>query len=213
MILRQWFQHKNATKLEIYVHRIDEDKSDPAIVIEDSKAILHLMNRIEQIPANGNEMKSFGEETEVIDLCFYNGDDCQEIRNYRKRFKTPSTGFNAMGNEIEVKLYRDIDALLFPAINKIMLKVEGLQLQFNNFSITYTGSEFHDLAPATVSYTYYNFILKDKHQKEQSVQVISGQIPPQPLPIEVNGNSFILLTFHSKDEERLYPDYFQLVQK
>jgi hypothetical protein len=212
MMLRQWFQHKNATKLEIYIHRIDEDKSDPAIVIEDSKTIQTLMNRIEEIPADGNEMKSFGEDAEEIDLCFYSEEKCQQIRIFGKRFRTPSTGFNSIGNEIEAKLYRDIDALLFPAINKIMLKVEGLELQFNNFSITYTGSEFRDFAPATVSFTKYNFIIKDKYKKEQPAQVISGQIPPQPLPVEVNGNALVLLTY-TKDEERLYPDYFQIIQK
>jgi len=207
---RSWFQHKNSTRLDIYIHKIHEDKMVPDIVIEDHKAIQSLMDRIELLPADGDQMKSFDLDTEEIDLCFYFEGRCQQIDIYRKKFKTPSTGFNSKINEQEEKLYNDITSLLFPAANKLLLKIEGLELHYKDFSIIYQGSEFTYLAPATVSFTKNKFIIKDKNKQEQHIEVISGQIPPQPLLIEVNHSKIELLTYETKEKQRLYPAYFQI---
>jgi hypothetical protein len=208
---REWFQHKNATRLDIYSHKIHEDKMVPDLVIEDSKVIKSLMDRIEQLPADGDQMKSFDLDTEEIDLCFYYEGRCQQIEIYRGKFKTPSTGFNSTVTELETKLYTDISSLLFPASNKLLLKIEGLELSFKDFSITYKGSEFHDLAPATVSFTKNKFSISDKNNIRQQVEITSGQLPPQPLLIQVDGFKIELLTHQTKDQQRLYPDYFQII--
>lgn len=76
------------------------------------------MTRIEKIPANGDMMKSFGSQTEEIDLVFHCGDQTQTIEIFNQRFKTPSTGFNTDRNAIEIEqgLYSEINALLFPIL-------------------------------------------------------------------------------------------------
>jgi hypothetical protein len=206
-----WFQHKNVTRLDIYSHKIHQDKMVPDIVIVDTKVIKSLMDRIEQLPADGDQMKSLDMDTDEIDLCFYNEEGCQQIEIYRGKFKTPSTGFNSNVNEIETKLYNDILALLFPGNNRLLLKTVGLELRFNNFSIVYKGSEFRDMAPATVSFTKDIFTIKDRNEDEQQVEIISGQLPPQPLYIDVNQSKLGLLTYQAKDGQRLYPDYFQII--
>jgi hypothetical protein len=207
----KWFQHKNVTRLDIYSHKIHQDKMVPDLVIKDVKTIRSLMDRIEQLPADGDQMKSFDMDTEEIDLCFYNDAGCQQIEIYRGKFKTPSTGFNSNANELETKLYTDIAALLFPANNKLLLKIEGLELQFKNFSITYSGSEFRDMAPATVSFTTDKFICKDKNNEQQLFEIISGQLPPKSLDIEVNDFKFKIVTYQTEDQQKLYPNYFQIV--
>ena len=208
-----WLQHKNATRLDIYIHQIYQHKMDPDLVIEDTKAIKSLMDRIEQLPADGDIMKSFSPDAEEIDLCFYYEGKCQQIEIYQGKFKTPSTGFNSNANESEKKLYNDIVALLFPSINKQLLKIEELELKFNNFSITYKGNELTDMALVTASFTKDKFVIKDKNDQEQQVAITSGQLTPQPLLIKVNHSKMEILTYQTKEQQRLYPDYFQLVPK
>ena len=101
----------------------------------------------------------------------------------------------------------------FPSINKQLLKIEEVELKFNNFSITYKGSKLTDMAPVTASFTKDKFVIKDKNNQEQLVAITSGQLTPQPLQIKVNHSEMEILTYQTKEQQRLYPDYFQLVPK
>ncbi len=153
-------------------------------------------------------MISFSDAAEHIELIFYSGDKVQEIDVIQKGFKTPSTGFHPK-NDFEKGLYAENDALLFPAVGKIVPKVEGILLDFDGFSLCYSGSRFEDLAPATVSFNVDGFTFVDKRGDTQSIEIRAGQLPPQPFAIK--GSGVVLLTFHTEDGKRIYPDFFQVV--
>ena len=204
-----WFTDKNFTSLVI---RKDKSIADHIVVrsvtITDTGYIGKLAARIEQIPPNGDMMISFSEEAEYIKLIFYSGEKMREIDVIQKGFKTPSTGFN-IKNDYEKELYAEIDAVLFPAIGKIVPKMEGLTLDFGDFSLCYNGTRFKDLAPATLSFHIAEFTFADKKGDTQLIEIFSGQLPPPPFFI--NGSGLTILTFHSKEKKRLYPDFFQVV--
>ena len=209
---RPWFSNTNATSLEIQKFKsISDHEIVASVIINDLKVIQSFISRIEQIPPEGDMMKSFGPEAEHIDLCFFNEDalDIQHI--YQKRFKTPSTGFNSSKSELEEKLYQDVDALLFPALDKQILQIENLELVFKNFSITYLGSEFHQVELVSVSFTKNKFLIKEKNKKEQLIEITSGQLPPKPFAFEIGHSKFEILTYKTKDDQRLYADHFQIV--
>jgi len=206
---RPWFTDKNFTSLEI---RKNKSLADHAVVksviITDVGYIGKFADRIEQIPPNGDMMISFSGEAEHIELVFYSDDKMQEIDVIQRGFKTPSTGFN-IKNEYEKELYAEIDAVLFPAIGRIVPKVEGLPLDFGDFSLCYKGTRFKDLAPATLSFHIAGFTFADRRGNTQLIEISAGQLAPQPFVIKDNG--LTILTFHSKEGKRLYPDFFQVV--
>jgi hypothetical protein len=165
MTERPWFAHKEFTSLEIRKHK---SLADHAIVktikITDVGYIKELVGRIEQIPANGDMMISFSGAAEHIDLVFYSGDRVQAIDVIQKGFKTPSTGFNPK-NDYEKEVYAEIDAMLFPALEKILPKVEQVEFDFGDFSLIYKGARFVDLAPVTFSFDIAQFDFRDKNGK------------------------------------------------
>ena len=110
----------------------------------------------------------------------------------------------------ELDIYRDIDALLFPEINKPILKIQNLLIQFPSFSITYLGSTFRDEAPTSLSFTTDRFAISDKKGVEQIAEIVSGQLSPKPFEFKIENKSFVLKTFQSDSGDRLYPDYFQI---
>ena len=206
---RPWFTDRNFTSLEI---RKNKSLADHTVVrsvaITDVGYIGKLAGRIAQIPPNGDMMISFSGAAEHIELVFYSGDKVQEIDVIQKGFKTPSTGFNTK-NDYEKGLYAEIDAVLFPATGKIVPKIEGLLMDFGDFSLCYKGTRFEDLAPVTQSFHIAEFAYVDKKGNTQSIEISSGQLSPRPFVIKANGLS--ILTFHSKEEQRIYPDFFQVV--
>ena len=110
---RIWFKYKDCTLLEIVKYKsISNHKIEASVSINDIIFINNIIERIQNIPANGDMMISFGPDAEHIELLFYKEKDCQKIEIYNHRFKTPSTGFNSNKNEIELTLYKDIIHLL-----------------------------------------------------------------------------------------------------
>jgi hypothetical protein len=206
---RPWFTEKNFSSLEI---RKNKSLADHAVVkavtITDAKYIRKLAGRIEQIPPEGDMMISFSGAAEHIELRFEAGDEIREIDVIQKGFKTPSTGFNTK-NDYEKELYAELDALLFPARGKLLPKVEGLTLDFGDFSLRYTGTRFEDLAPATLSFHIAEFVFADKKGRTEAIAISAGQLSPKPYIIKANG--LTILTFHSKEDKRIYPDFFQVV--
>jgi hypothetical protein len=211
MTERPWFAHKEFTSLEIRKHKSLADHAIvKAIKIGDVRYINELVGRIEQIPANGDMMISFSGAAEHIELVFYSGDRVQAIDVIQKGFKTPSTGFNPK-NDYEKEVYAEIDAVLFPALEKILPKVEHVEFDFGDFSLEYTGSRFVDLAPVSLSFDIAAFELRAKGGKTQSIEIYAGQVPPGPMDLEVDGVKISLLTYHSKEQKRIYPGFFQVV--
>ncbi len=215
---KSWFIHTNCNEIILRKRTsISDHQVLSEIAILDKFAINNIIKKIEKIPANGGEMKSFGSDAEHIELVFgFENNQKDHIDIINKRFKTPSTGFNSIGNQVEANLYRDIDGLLFPAIEKLILKVENLEIDLGDFNITYLNTDYIPQKPGgpTIGPVYImNFLVKDKILKvDVKLSVRSAQIPPQPLSFEVNKKKFTLLTYESKNEERLYPDYFQIIE-
>jgi hypothetical protein len=159
-------------------------------------------------------MVSFGPDAESIDLLFHcDNKTIQTVEIYQKKFKTPSTGFNSGTNEVESLLYSDIDALLFPDLNKRILKIKNVALKFKDFSLTYLGAVASEKTLATVSWTSDRFMMKDNSDKEQIIEISSGQLPPAPYNFDIGKVGFTLLTHQAGMTHRLYPDYFQVVRR
>ena len=206
---RVWFTDNDFTSLEIRKARSLADHAVvKAVVITDPEYIGKFAARIEQIPVNGDMMISFSGAAEHIELAFSSGDKVQEIDVIQKGFKTPSTGFN-IKNDYERELYAEIDALLFPARDKILPKVKGLVLDFGDFSLCYNGTRFEDHAPVTLSFHIDEFVFDGKGGR-RVIEISAGQLPPRPFVIE--GSGLTLLTFHSREERRIYPEFFQVVE-
>ena len=211
MMDRPWFTHKDFTSLEIRKYGSLADHTViKAAKITDVAYVNKLVSRIEQIPTNGDMMISFSGGAEHITLLFYSGDQVQVVEIIQKGFKTPSTGFN-IKNEFERDLYAEIDAVLFPAMDKIVPKVKDIELDFGGFSLEYKGKRFLDMAPATLSFNIDEFTFKYKNGNTQLIEISAGQLPPKPFEIRAGGLEIRILTYHSKEEKRLYPDYFQVV--
>jgi hypothetical protein len=209
MMDRPWFTDKNFSSLEIRKNRSLADHAViKAVTITDASYITKLAGRIEQIPPNGDMMISFSGAAEHIELLFETGDKIHEIDVIQKGFKTPSTGFNTK-NDYEKELYAELDALLFPAKGKLVPKVENLTLDFGDFFLRYKGTRFEDLAPATLSFHIAEFEFTNKLGHTEAIAISAGQLPPKPYTIKANG--LTILTFHSKDDKRIYPDFFQVV--
>ena len=205
---RPWFAEKSFTSLEIRKNKSLADHTVvKSVTITDLGYIGRLAGRIEQIPPNGDMMISFSGAAEHIELTFFSEGRVQEIDVIQKGFKTPSTGFN-LRNEYEKELYAEIDAVLFPVPDKIVPKVEGLPLDFGDFTLCYKGSRFEDLAPVTLSFHIAEFSFTDNKENTQQIGISAGQLPPQPFVIKTHG--LTILTFHSNNEKRLYPEFFQV---
>jgi hypothetical protein len=209
---RLWFTNKNYTSLEITKFKsISNHKVERSVVINDAKVVQSLVDRIEKIPTDGDMMISFGPDAEHIDLKFQNNDQFETIEVYQKGFKTPSTGFHSGAQEIEDELYKDIDALLFPDFNKRTLLIENLEIDFKNFSVTFKGNEFYQHPHVTFSLNKAKFLIRDKNGKEEMIEITSGQLAPQPFVAKIKGKEITILTYETKDHQRLYPDYFQII--
>lgn len=208
-----WFQNQHCSQLVIKKPKsISEHKIIKSVTIDDLAVIDSFIRRISSIPANGDEMRSFGPNAEEIALEFHCDNQIQTISIYQRKFKTPSTGFNSERNKTEDSLYQDIDALLFPDFDKHILLIKNLALSFKDFAITYTGVVTNNDAPVTASITEHHFLITERNKSVQHVQVVAGQLPPQPLAIEVNGKKAMLLSYETRDGIRLYPHYFQITR-
>lgn len=212
---RHWFTSRECSALEIRMHKsISVPQVVTAVTIEDSKVIQAIMARIESISVAGDMMISFGPDAEYIELLFRDaGGIKQKLGIYQKRFKTPSTGFHGEPEEAESTLYADIDALLFPAIDKVMLKTRDLDIDFGPFSLTWLGETQSETAPVSASWVANRFLLKDKAGQSQVLKIISGQMSPPTHDFDVDQQQFVLLTYETQTKQRLYPDYFQVITR
>jgi len=212
---RLWFNTEECNALDIKKYQsISVHQVVSTVTIDDSKAVKSIMERIKNIPADGDMMKSFGPDAESIDLVFHCANDTtQKVEIYQKRFKTPSTGFNSGKNETESLLYSDIDALLFPDYEKRILKIKNLELKFKDFSLAYLGETHSEPAPVSASWTMNRFTIKGNNNNEQIIDITSGQLSPQPYNFDIGKVGFTLLTYQTQMKDRLYPDYFQVVNR
>ncbi len=211
---RRWFSSKECTALgiskytSISVHRIVS-----AVTIDESDVVRTIMAWIENIPVAGDKMISFGPDAECIELLFHSADETtQDVVILQKRFKTSSSGFNSGLNETESARYSDIDALLFPAVDKVILKTRDVELDFTTFSLTCLGDIASGYAPVSASRVKNRFLLRDRAGQSQMIEISSGQRPPPAHDFEIDKTFFTLLSYETRDRHRLYPGYFQAIR-
>lgn len=82
----------------------------------------------------------------------------------------------------------------------------GEALAFPDFSLTYQGeaSSEGESGKTTASFTRRSFLVHGAGA-DQTLVVLCGQIPPQPLPFQIGPKTFVLLTYQMPDGARLYP--------
>jgi len=213
--MNKWFPGSDCGTLTISRHKSGQG-DDPVRSkrIADGNAIARLMKRIESISPDGDMMKSLLID-EKLRLEFDIGNGKTVIEIYDGRFKTPSTGFNSnrKDKEIEALVYRDLKSLFAPAPGERMLLVQGLSLDFPDFSLTFQGTSVRPQQPdeptiGPISTALY--LVKPKTGPELPLKVISAQIPPQPLAFEAGNRKFVLYTFTDEKGKRLDPDYFMI---
>lgn len=216
-----WFTNKNCQKVELIKYQsISDSKIIKSVVIQDSNYVTSLIRRIEQVPAGGEMMVSFGPKAQHSELVFYCDNQKQVIEIYNKGFKTPSTGFNSIQGEVEKSLIRDLAALLEPDFQKMIPKIKNLEIPFGVFTVTFQGTVEDNSAPVSVSFSTEKYLIKSQKGSERALSVTSGQLPPPPVKFELEGgfldflfpSKFKLLTYDTVDGVRMFPDYFQITK-
>ncbi|PKL08981.1 MAG: hypothetical protein CVV51_06155 [Spirochaetae bacterium HGW-Spirochaetae-7] len=214
----KWFSNSKCNGLLVSRYRSGQGPGPVQLInIIDKNAIARLMMRIESISPDGDMMKSLliDEELRLAFEC-ENGETV--IKIYDGRFKTPTTGFNSnkKDKDLEAKVYQDIRNLFNPVVGERMLLVQGLLLEFPEFSFTFQGTEvrLQQLGEPTIGpISTDNFLVKPKSGHELSLKVVSGQLPPLPFAFEVGEKEFVLFTFMDEAGERLDPDHFMIELK
>jgi len=211
---RLWFNHSEFNKLVLTKFTSISDKTIlQQFNIEDKNVIQYLLKCIQAIPADGDMMISFGPDVPYLNLSFEGLDYSEPIHFYRNKIKTPSTGFNSSQSETEISLYHDLQALLYPDLNKRILRIENFPIRFPTFSISYLGSSFEDHAPISLSFHKAVFLVTSKNGVEECITITSGQLPPQPKEFKVGGKIYILCTYKTSNKKSVYPMYFMVEEK
>ena len=211
-----WFSNTDATELTITEYKsVSDNKVVSSITIKDRAAIAELIKRIQALSASGDEMVKKGSKTSKIVLNFSFADQTyQSIDFLNKKIVTPSTGFLSTKNQIEADLYRDIDGLVEPDVNKRILKIKNQQIKFKDFLIVYTGEKYtpQPQGGPTIGPTYNTFfdVWENGSANRVSIDIFTGQIPPQPKGFVANQKIYNLLTFYNVAKERLGPNYFEV---
>lgn len=83
----------------------------------------------------------------------------------------------------------------------------GEPLVFRDFSLTYLGEESSQghSGKSTALFTRRNFRIQEKSGQDQTLSVLCGQLPPQPVLFHMGQKAFTLLTYQMPYGERLYP--------
>jgi hypothetical protein len=211
---RPWFNHSDFKKIVLTKFKSISDRTIvQQCIIEDERVIQYLMKSIQAIPANGDMMISFGPDVPYLNLSFEGLDYSEPIHFYRDKIKTPSTGFNSEQSTAEMNVYLDLENVLHPDLNKKILRIENLPIQFSDFSISYLGSTFEDHAPLSISFHKDVFLITCKNGLEERITITSGQLPPQPEEFKTEEKTYMLCTYKNSKNESVYPMYFMVEDK
>ncbi len=214
-----WFKNIDCSELNITKYKSAEDSTAVAeMKIVDKTALADLVKRIQALPSNGTEMIKMGPKAEHTRLEFKFSDKTQQsIEIYARRFKTPSTGFIAEKNPLEIMLTEDIENLIQPELNRRILKIKDQRIKFKDFTIAYkrTTHTPQPIGGPTIGPTNQALfsIFKNDSANETILSVFDGQLPPQPESFVAANKEYILLTFLSSKKKRLDPNYFEISNK
>lgn len=209
-----WFNNSEITQIEIIKYKSLSDRACIAkVVINDPKAIQHLMTTIDKIPATGDLMKKPGPDSAYMVANFYSPESFISIEFLGKQIKTPSTGFNSLQTEAEIQLVDDINALLEPKINQRIPKIRGVELHFPGLVLTYVGDESIHYEDSSLTLHKDIFDYRTESGGTERIEILSGQLPPKPYAIDTGKKKIVIYTYESSDHQRLYPQYFQIGTK
>jgi hypothetical protein len=124
MTTKVWFPNNDYASLEIKQFKsIENSRIMASAIINDAAMIKRVMDRIEEIPADGEMKVVFDTKKEKMTLHFSNEMDILTVEVYDHRFKTPSGGFHTNNNPLEIALYEDLDTLIHPNRKKKFAKL------------------------------------------------------------------------------------------
>jgi len=214
-----WFKQTNCSELNIYKYKsVSNDNVIASTTIKDPDIIKEIMNRIQELPTNGDKMKSFGPDVKKTSLHFLcNNEGSEVIEIYNDKFKTPSTGFLSETADKEKNLVLDIEAIVHPELNMRLPKLKDHLFKFKNFRVKYTGSK-HTPQPKdgpTIGPTNLNYytVVKDGEANKMNFSIFDGQLPPQPQAFVIDKKTYYILTYQGLKNESLAPNYFMISDK
>ncbi len=216
--MKTWFTETGFKKMKISSFpSLNEKIASKQFESNDHEAIQSLVARIEKIAANGDMMKSLSEDSTYITLEFATAAGQSEtIKLYERGFKTPTTGFNIAPSDEERQLAMDIRSILNARLGEKLLKVAGVTIQGDGFTITYLGHNFRkndEPGMPTIGPTNEDsFEVTDSAGNKKKVSVWSGQTPPQDTPFNINKTTYIISTFKNSKGQQLYPGYFEVTK-
>lgn len=109
---RPWFAYKEFDTLRIILFQsISDHRIIQSQTITNADLITELLQNIEQIPAEGDMMISFGPDASYMQLIFEAPKEKRTVEVIQQRFKTPSTGFHSR-NAKEQEIYQRVLELL-----------------------------------------------------------------------------------------------------
>lgn len=205
-----WFNEDACAKLTISRHgSISDHTVVTSLTLEDPSAIAALMRRISALPTKGGMMMKPGPDTPLTTLEFQCGaaGTSRSLRIMGGRLITPSTGLLSPEPPEETAIVADVEALLAPARGKRLLKVEGLELRFAGFGLTYLGRTTRDPGQKSASSTTERYQVRVGDQVEE-LAISSGQLPPGPTSFRVGLSKRTLYTYETPAGARLYPDFW-----
>lgn len=215
----KWFESTDCAELNIIKFKsISDDKVVGETTIKSKEAIKAIIDRIQALPANGDMMVKWGPKAERTHLSFQcPGKDSHAIQFFGNRVKTPSTGFLTEKTPAEDSLIRDIDSLVFPGLNKRILKLKDHPVKFKDFVITYIGTEHTPQDPkgptvGPTNRTHFK-IWENESANTITLSIFDGQLPPQPQAFVVGKKFYYLLTYQNVAHESLSPNYFEVSDK
>jgi hypothetical protein len=212
-----WFKNTDCIELNILKYKsLSEESVVASTVIKNKEGIKYFIDRINSLPADGDEKISFGPKSERALLIFTCADNTfVNIEIISNKIKTPSTGFISKKNSIEENICRDIDGLVSPDLNKRILKIPDHPVKFQDFTIAFIKSE-HTPQPeggptiGPTSKAYYHLWEKGTANL-LNIIIFTGQIPPAPQHFVTQDKKiYYLLTYRNVAGEPLGANYFEI---
>jgi hypothetical protein len=109
---KKWFINNDFERLEIlfFKHAIDQKPTQSKVIL-DKQQIIELIDKITQLPVDGDLFISFTPHVEFTSLIFKKSDRIERISIYGQKIQTPGTSFIA-GQKNAEQQEKEIIALL-----------------------------------------------------------------------------------------------------
>lgn len=215
-----WVSATDCLELSIVKFKsISDDKVVGETKIQNKDFIKNFIERLNQVPSTGLEQISWKKSVSRVHLSFRcAGDKVVSIEAIDGKFKSPvNGGFNAKSSPTEEKLVAELEGLAAPGLNSPIPKIQEHLVRFQGFSVTFSGEETTP-QPADgptrgpTSRSFYT-VRTDGSANSITLNIFSGQLPPQPQAFLVGKKTYYLLTYEGPKGESLNPRFFMISEK